>query len=103
MKTLLFVNLLLISACGFKVNVKGIDDVTLSPNFQKGAEFCDERYGAKTKEAEKCFEDYREYFKVKVTFDVSSILDFCEERNETQIDIDRCVDNILNLFNPEEE
>lgn len=97
-KLILIFNILFFTACGVKLNVKGVDDVKVGPNFQKGAEFCDDRYGKGTDKAERCFEDYREYFNVKITFDVSSILDFCEEQNQTQQDIDECVDDILNLF-----
>lgn len=88
--------LFLLVSCG-KVdhNVKTKDvggTVSFGPNFQAAAQFCDERYGTKTEEAERCFKDYREFYKVKI--DVET---FCESQYTNEQDILFCQNDMLEI------
>lgn len=93
--------LILLSACSFTLKHKGIPDninVTAGPDFEKAAKFCDDRYGASSDAAESCFKDYRDYTKIKVEFDMSSLQDFCYKAYTVTDDQTKCITDITNAF-----
>lgn len=99
---LMFIIINLLSSCGSKIEVEGVDDVKteskIGPDFEGAANFCDTRYGKLTQEAEACFEDYRNYFKINIELSFNEITDFCEEQFTNQSDIDICRTDLLSLL-----
>ena len=96
--------LVLLTACGAKIQhvvttPEGVD-VEVGPKFREAAEFCDERYGFRTEDSEKCFLDYRNYYTLKLQFDLSSMEDFCKQYYEesSNSNIDGCIDDLTSLF-----
>lgn len=96
-----------LTSCGMKVkgldsleniNIKAPEDFTLGADFKKVAEFCDDRYGKKTLEAEACFKDYRDFYKLEISFDVTAFEDYCSQSYAGD-DIDSCIDDLLSIFN----
>lgn len=99
-KLFLLFSLILFTSCGSKLNHK-VDvkpvavsgDVQIGPNFEQVAKFCDERYGFKSEEAEQCFKDYREFYKIKI--DISS---FCDQKYVELPDIQSCQQELLDIL-----
>ena len=92
----------ILCSCGkIKVETTPIktEPVTFGPDFQKAAEFCDQRYGVGSVESEDCFQDYRRFLSPKIQFDLSSITSFCKDRYTVEGDIVGCEDDLLNIIN----
>jgi len=93
----------IIYSCGHKVNIAGNPrasvegNIGLQPSFKEAAEFCDSRYGKKTKEAESCFSDFRNYYSIKISLDLDAIEAYCET-HYTPNKIDQCTDDLQSLF-----
>lgn len=86
---------------GCSVQVKGIPDQTNSqfgPDFAGAAAFCDSRYGTKSPAAEACFEDYRDYLKVRVYLDLSELQDYCNKAYQNPDDRAGCVNDLTALL-----
>lgn len=72
-------------SCGMDFKIKGKEPikvdttVNIDVKFKEAAEFCDQRYGYKTVEAEKCFNDYRTYTKVLGTVGAVDVDQFCSQ------------------------
>ncbi len=95
--------LLLTTSCAkITHEIKGLNgtDVTVGPDFKSAAAFCDERYGEKTEEAEQCFLDYRNYYTLKLSVDMNTIIDFCEQyyAQESNNKMQACVDDLQSMF-----
>ena len=116
-KLITLCSIMIVSSCGFKV--KGLeslenieakaeietdipDKISLEPDFDKAIKTCDDRYGKNTEESEECFQDFRDYYKTTVGFDFSGIIEFCEERYDTELEIDACQDELLNIVDTSE-
>lgn len=100
MKNYLFL-LALLAGCGIDLRHKGVPDkveTTVGPDFAKAAAFCDDRYGAKSPEAESCFQDYRDYTKIKVSLDMESLQRFCETNYPVEEDRVQCVEDVMKTF-----
>ena len=104
MRTLLILFLTLLVSCGVKHTVQfketklGVD---VSPDFKKGAEMCDERYGYKTPEAELCFKDFRKYFSIEISATPEGIENYCEETYTDPVEIQECQDSLGEFFGGE--
>jgi hypothetical protein len=76
------------------------ENITVGPDFEKAALFCDNRYGVLTDAAEECFYDYRNYYKVNVKLDINSIIEFCEQSyGEGEEATEACIEDLITLFN----
>jgi hypothetical protein len=73
-------------------------NISVNPDFRKAAEFCDERYGSKTKGSEECFKDFRDYYSVKLSVDLDSIERYCEEHYLKAGDVTNCIDEMVSLI-----
>ncbi len=96
--------ILLTCSCGklkHDVDVKAPKDLkietptefTYGPDFDKAAKFCDDRYD-NADEAEACFQDYRDYMKIEIGFNVDALETFCSKYE----DVEACVDELRDLF-----
>lgn len=93
--------ILLVLIAGCSVKIKGIPNQTnnkVGPDFIAAATFCDERYGYLTSESEACFADYRHYFDIKVSFDLNSITEFCNNSYIVSNDIDDCMKDLTEIL-----
>lgn len=99
----MLVVLILTSACGIDFKIKESlprkIETFVGPDFEKAALFCDNRYGYKTLESEKCFKDYRNFLQVKVGVDADAVANYCSDRfpNDQQA-LDQCEDDINDLI-----
>ncbi len=75
-------------------------NVAYGPSFEKGMQLCDERYGYKTIEAEKCFNDYRTFFKVGFELTPGNIGAYCESLYTLSEDVEECKNNLENTLEP---
>lgn len=101
MKKSLIIGLLMLAGCGFELRHKGIPkevDASVGPDFEKAAQFCDERYGKMSEEAESCFQDYRDYTKIRVVLDLEAIEDFCYKSYIDPIEQAKCVSDVAQIF-----
>lgn len=94
----LILSMLLIS-CG-KVRVvteipETKQNVIVNIQYQEIAEFCDRRYGEKSKESEDCFLDYRNFFDTEISFNTQGLLDFCKDFDSPN----KCISDLSNLIN----
>ena len=97
---------LIASGCGMKFKVDGNPRVdvaangqfSVQPNFEQAAAFCDDRYGSMSKEAEECFADFREYFKITVGVDLDSITKYCETKWKDDVSINSCEEELLEII-----
>ena len=78
------------------------DQISLEPDFDKAIATCNTRYGVNTKGSEECFEDFRNYYKTTIGFDFSGIIEFCEDRYNTELEIDACQDELLDIVDVSE-
>lgn len=86
---------LLLSSCGKLVDVqipKKID-ITYGPDFTTASKLCDERYGYKSLEAERCFQDYRTYLKLLSSVGNIDIVQFCS-KYDTEVEQAACEENL---------
>lgn len=91
--------LLLIISCGkIKVETDIPKNFTAGADFKTASEFCDNRYGYKTKDSEDCFNDYRKYFSPKLSLDLASIESFCKSNYTNETDILGCQTDLLNII-----
>lgn len=96
--------LLLLVGCSGKINhnIKGLENtkVTVGPDFKSAASFCDDRYGEKTEEAEKCFSDYRNFYTLRLKLDMDSIAAYCEQwyAASEPSKMDSCVDDLKDIL-----
>ncbi len=93
--------LILLCSCSSKVKVEGVPSQIkgeLGPDFTKASKFCDDRYGADTDEAESCFQDYRNYFELKISLDLQSLEDFCQKLYTTEDDVQGCVKDLVDIL-----
>lgn len=95
--------LCLLVSCGVNVNVKQktpikAEPITFGPDFEGAAAFCDERYGDNTEEAEACFIDYREYFKINLGIDTKSIEKFCNDSYTTEEAREQCITDLTDAI-----
>lgn len=91
------------------LKVKGLDNIKakidapeaieLGPDFEKAANFCDNRYLPDFDAAESCFEDYRTFYAIKVTLDLTGILDFCEANYSNNQDVEECISDLTDILN----
>ena len=97
--------LLLIFGCSkHKIKIEGVEDIkietpetiSIEPNFESAAEFCDDRYGYMTEEAELCFEDFRDYYDFNIGLDLENLVEFCETYDSE--DVDNCLDDLIKLM-----
>lgn len=102
---MLITAILTVNSCGFKVKVDAkpvkVDAPTefhIGPNFNQAASFCDTRYGANTIESESCFMDYRRYTNPSISFDFTSIQEFCEAQYTDQVQIAECVQDLTDMI-----
>jgi len=72
-------------------------NIKVGPDFEKAIRICDHKYGKDTEESELCFQDYRDFFNVKVKIDLDGIVEYCSNRYELEEDIIECEENIVNL------
>lgn len=93
----IIVLLFIISSCG-KIKVEPTKDVNFGPSFDKAIEICNKFYGVDTPKAESCFDDYRNYFNVKVKLDLMSILDFCSSEYVDSEQMSKCINDLKDLF-----
>ncbi len=98
--------LLLIVSCGkikvettpVKVETNLPKSIGFGPDFQKAADFCDERYGKDTTESEDCFKDYRTFLSPKIAFDLANLDSFCNGRYTAIDDVKSCEDDLLSII-----
>lgn len=100
---LLFVTVASCSKHDVSLKVSGLDQVPDSfefgPDFERAAKFCDDRYLPDVEAAEACFEDYRNYFRLEISFDLESVVSFCEAEYGEQTDSSsECIDDLFRLF-----
>lgn len=96
--TLLTILFCLVSCGKIKVETNVPKKINFGPDFVVIAEFCDNRYGIDTSEAESCFKDYRTFLSPKVTLDLASIQTFCKGNYTTQEEIETCESNLLDII-----
>lgn len=92
---------ILASSCGMKVktDIPKKFEVEFGPAFAKGAQFCDDRYGKGTTEAEACFLDYRKFTELRVSADPATLVEYCKSKYTVQQEIDQCEDDLHDLIN----
>lgn len=94
-----YIALFLIISCGkIKVETNLPTSVKFGPDFEAASAFCDTKYGKDTQASEECFQDYRQYLKPKVTFDLTSIENFCRTNYSTSEDVRGCTDDLLDII-----
>jgi hypothetical protein len=94
-------SLLLLTSCGFTLTHRGIPstvNANIGPDFEKAAKFCDDRYGEKSDEAESCFQDYRDYTKIRVVLDMQAIEDFCNKNYTDDTEKTKCISDVAQIF-----
>ena len=96
MRSLLIIAIL--SGCGFTLRHSGNVQADIGPDFVGAAKFCDDRYGAGTAEAESCFQDYRDYTKIRVVLDIQAIQDFCNKNYTDSVAQAKCVSDVAQAF-----
>ena len=114
---LLILSTALLSSCGMKIrglesleNIEAKGDIktdipekiSFEPDFKNAIETCDNRYGVGTEESEDCFQDFRDYYKTSIGFDFSGLIEFCEERYNTELEIEACQDELLDIIGDSE-
>ena len=87
-------------SCGFKVKADIPDSnqtvkVDATPDFERIAAFCDDRYDGDSKEAEACFKDFRNYFDINIGVNLDNIINYCESSYELPQDITGCKKELL--------
>lgn len=87
--------LFLLSACSMDHKASG--SVKVGPDLAEASRICDERYGAKTRKSEQCFESYLDYTTITVKIDLDGIVEFCSRYEEEQDKID-CEEDLLELL-----
>ena len=93
--------LLLIISCGkidHEVSTPNDLKITLEPDFERVAIFCDERYGEKTIEAEECFKDFRNYYDIETTINNTGVIEYCESKYNNEFEVTNCVDEIISFM-----
>lgn len=75
-------------------NFKADVDAKVDDGFTELFELCDNRYGYKTLESEQCIADGKAYRKLQVGIDLTSVEQFCQERE----DEDGCFQDLTSLF-----
>lgn len=89
---------LFIFSCGVELEIPETNqNVSFGPDFEGAAEFCDERYENEI-EAEKCFNDYREYLSITIGLDLSDIFEYCESHNNTEEEIITCEEQLTSIL-----
>jgi hypothetical protein len=116
-KILILSSLILFASCGLDIggleSLENVDvdaevqtdipdKINLEPDFENAMRVCDERYGAKTKESEECFEDFRNYYKTSFGLDLSGIIEFCEDRYNLEEEQELCQDELLNIIDQQD-
>lgn len=78
------------------------ENIAFEPDFEKAIKVCDNKYGKGTEESDECFKDFRNYYKTTVGFDFSGIIEFCEERYDTELEVDACQDELLDIVDSQD-
>jgi len=108
---ILFLLILITASCGkFKHELEGEatakveapERISLEPDFQKAAAFCDLRYKPNIVAAESCFLDFRTYYKPTVGIDLTQLVAYCANRYEVDQDIEDCEQDLLDIINSQE-
>jgi hypothetical protein len=81
-----------------KAKIDAPESISFEPDFEKAAQFCDNRYGVGTEAAEDCFQDFRNYYDLEVKVDLDAISNFCD-KYDTQEEVNSCTSELLALFN----
>lgn len=81
-----------------KIKVDMPTDITLGPDFEKTAAFCDGRYPDNSAAAEACFKDYRDFYQIKVGLDLDAIIDFCGTTYDDTLSSEECIRDLIDVI-----
>jgi len=71
--------------------------VTLGPDLEAAGQFCANRYPEDAIAEEQCFQDYLDYYKLKVELDLESITEFCNQY-EQEADRLQCQQDLIDIL-----
>lgn len=100
MKNILFIILLLAVSCG-KIRIEPTRDfeAKVGPDFEKALSVCKDFYKEDLEKVDKCFDDYRRYFKIEFKIDMDTILDFCNSEYIENEELTRCINDLKDIIN----